>query len=35
VSYLVLQSGVFAAPGSAELFPLARLLFGGVLAFVG
>jgi len=35
VSYLALQSGVFASPGSAELFLLARVLFGGVLAFMG
>jgi uncharacterized membrane protein YphA (DoxX/SURF4 family) len=35
VSYLVLQSGAFASPGSAELFLLARALFGGVLAFMG
>ena len=35
MSYLALQSGVIAAAGSAELFLLARVLFGGVLAFVG
>ncbi|MFC6941922.1 DoxX family protein [Salinirubellus sp. GCM10025818] len=35
MSYLALQAGVFAAPGSAELFLLARVLFGGVLAFMG
>ena len=35
MSYPVLQSGLFAAPGSAELFLLARVLFGGVLAFMG
>jgi uncharacterized membrane protein YphA (DoxX/SURF4 family) len=35
VSHLVLQSGAFASPGSAELFLLARVLFGGVLAFMG
>ncbi|MDX1748503.1 MAG: quinol oxidase, partial [Halobacteriales archaeon] len=30
-----MQSGVFASPGAAELFLLARVLFGGVLAFMG
>jgi len=35
VSYLALQTGAFASPGSAELFLLARVLFGGVLAFMG
>lgn len=30
-----LQAGAFAAAGSGELFFLARLLFGGVLAFMG
>ena len=35
MSYLALQSGVFASPGAAELFLLARLLFGGVLVFMG
>ena len=30
-----LQADVFASAGSAELFLLARLLFGGVLAFMG
>jgi len=35
VSYLALQSGAFASAGSGELFLLARVLFGGVLAFMG
>ena len=35
MNHLALQSGVFASPGSAELFLLARVLFGGVLAFMG
>lgn len=35
MSYLALQSGAFASPGAAELFLLARVLFGGVLAFMG
>ena len=35
MSSLALQSGVFASPGSGELFLLARVLFGGVLAFMG
>jgi uncharacterized membrane protein YphA (DoxX/SURF4 family) len=35
VSHLALQSGVFASAGAAELFLLARVLFGGVLAFMG
>ncbi|WP_018256078.1 DoxX family protein [Halomicrobium katesii] len=30
-----LQSELFASAGSGELFLLARLLFGGVLAFMG
>jgi uncharacterized membrane protein YphA (DoxX/SURF4 family) len=30
-----LQTDVFTAAGSAEVFLLARLLFGGVLAFMG
>jgi len=30
-----LQTGVFAAAGAGELFLLARILFGGVLAFMG
>jgi uncharacterized membrane protein YphA (DoxX/SURF4 family) len=30
-----LQSGLFASAGSGEAFLLARLLFGGVLAFMG
>jgi uncharacterized membrane protein YphA (DoxX/SURF4 family) len=35
VSHLALQTGPFVSPGSAELFLLARVLFGGVLAFMG
>lgn len=35
MSYLALQSGAFASAGSGELFLLARVLFGGVLAFMG
>ena len=35
MSYLALQTGPFVSPGSAELFLLARVLFGGVLAFMG
>lgn len=35
MSLPVLQSGLFASAGSAEVFLLARLLFGGVLAFMG
>lgn len=35
MSYVALQSGAFTATGSAELFLLARVLFGGVLAFMG
>jgi uncharacterized membrane protein YphA (DoxX/SURF4 family) len=35
VSLPVLQSGLFASGGSAEVFLLARLLFGGVLVFMG
>jgi uncharacterized membrane protein YphA (DoxX/SURF4 family) len=30
-----LQADLFASAGSAEIFLLARLLFGGVLAFMG
>lgn len=30
-----LQADVFAAAGAAEVFLLARILFGGVLAFMG
>lgn len=32
---LPLQAAPFASPGAAELFLLARVLFGGVLAFMG
>jgi uncharacterized membrane protein YphA (DoxX/SURF4 family) len=35
VTALPLQAAPFAAPGAAELFLLARVLFGGVLAFMG
>lgn len=35
MSLPVLQSGLFASGGSAEVFLLARLLFGGVLVFMG
>ena len=31
----VLQTGLFASGGSAEVFLLGRLLFGGVLVFMG
>ena len=31
----VLQSAVFTSPGASEVFLLARLLFGGVVAFMG
>ncbi len=31
----LLQSGLFASLGAGEVFLLGRLLFGGVLAFVG
>jgi uncharacterized membrane protein YphA (DoxX/SURF4 family) len=32
---VVLQTNVLAAPGAAEVFLLSRVLFGGVLAFMG
>ncbi|WP_350355507.1 DoxX family protein [Halorarius litoreus] len=32
---VVLQTNVFDAAGAAEVFLLARILFGGVLAFMG
>lgn len=35
MSLPVLQSGLFASPGAAEVFLLGRLLFGGVVAFMG
>jgi putative oxidoreductase len=37
MSEFVLQAGgaLFSSPGSEEVFLLARLLFGGVLAFMG
>lgn len=35
VSAVVLQSGAFDAAGAGEVFLLARVLFGGVLAFMG
>ena len=35
MSLPVLQSGLFASAGAAEVFLLARLLFGGVVAFMG
>lgn len=35
MSEFVLQTGVFGSPGAEEVFLVARLLFGGVLAFMG